>query len=293
MNGKTDALAGISMKSKRLSIMVAAALFVAVMMPCPCRAGIFVYPMQYRTASEVLPSVQTMLSKDGRAVADPRTNALLIDDDEASIIKIREFLVSFDRPGKQVRIRVQFLEAGSADSNAVAADARASGPGWVVTTDPRKRGDGVEVHVQGRSRMKQGSSEFFLSVVSGSPAYIMVGKDILYNETWLDLTRRYSRGGETVGTQRIETGFEVLPVILKDHADVEVTPRISHGGTSGAGRRIIRFSEMTTHVYAPLGQWVTIGGSDQGANEVTREILAAGSRGQGSSVSIRMMVEGQ
>jgi type II secretory pathway component GspD/PulD (secretin) len=281
------------MNGKRLSIMVAAALFVAVMMPWPCWAGIFVYPMQYRTASEVLPSVQAMLSKDGRAVADPRTNALLIDDDEASVMKIREFLASFDRPGKQVRIRVQFLEAGSADSKAVAADARASGPGWVVTTNPRKRGDGVDIRLQGGSRMNQGSSELFLSVVSGSPAYIMVGKDVLYNERWLDLTRRYSRAAETVGIQRIETGFEVLPVILKDHADVEVTPRISHGGTSGAGTSIIRFSEMTTHVYAPLGQWVTIGGADQSANEVTREVLAAGSRGQGSSVSIRLMVEAQ
>jgi type II secretory pathway component GspD/PulD (secretin) len=271
--------------------MVIVALFVAVMVPCLGRAEMLVYPMQYRTAFEVLPSVQIMLSKDGRAVADSRTNALLIDDDEESIKRIREFLASFDQPGKQVRLRVKFLEASSSDSSAVAADARASGSGWVVTTDPRKRTDGVDIRLQGRSREKQGSSEFFLNVVSGSPAYIMVGKDILYNERWIDLTRRHSRVAETVGIQRIETGFEVLPVILKDHADVEITPRISHRGTSTTGTGVIRFSEMTTHVYAPLNQWVTIGGGDQSTNEVIREILAAGSRWQGSSISILLMVE--
>jgi hypothetical protein len=185
---------------------------------------------------------------------------------------------------------VKFLEAGSSDSSAVAADARASGSGWVATTDPRKRTDGVDVRLQGRSRMKQGSSEFFLNVVSGSPAYIMVGKDILYNERWIELTRRHSRVVETVGIQRIETGFEVLPVILKDHADVEIIPRISHGGP---GSWVIHFTEASTRLVAPIGQWVTIGGVSQQSNEVIQEILAAGSRRQGSSISIRLMVESQ
>jgi hypothetical protein len=293
MIGKKDALEGLLMGWKHPGLVVVVILLAAVMMPCLCWAEMLVYPMQYRTASEVLPSVQTMLSKDGRAVADPRTNALLIEDDHEAITKIREFLASFDQLGKQVRIRVQFLEAGSADSGAVAADVRASGPGWAATTDPKKKRDSVEVRVQGSSRMNQRSSEFFLNVISGSPAYIMVGKDILYNDRWIDLTRRYSRVVETVGIQRIETGFEVLPVILKDHADVEITPRISDEGTPGADGRIIRFTEMTTHVYAPFHQWVTIGGADQAGNEVIREILAAGSRGEGSSISIRLMVEAQ
>jgi type II secretory pathway component GspD/PulD (secretin) len=279
------------MERKHLSLMVIAALFVAVMVPGSGRAEMFVYPMQYRTASEVLPSVQTMLSENGRAVADPRTNALLIDDDEESIRRIQEFLASFDEPGKQVRLRVKFLEAGSSDSSAVAADARASGSGWVATTDPRKRTDGVDLRLQGRSRMKQGSSEFFLTVVSGSPAYIVVGKDILYNERWIELTRRYSRVVETVDIQRIETGFEVLPVILKDHADVEIIPRISHGGASDARRGIIRFSEMSSHVYAPLNQWVTIGRADQSGNEVIKAILEAGRGERSSLASISLLVE--
>jgi hypothetical protein len=264
--------------------------FLVTVAPRFCSGEMFFYSMQYRAASEALPSVQAMLSKDGRAVADPRTNALMIDDDGESIQRIREFLAAFDQLGKQVRVRVKFLEGGSSDSSSVAADARASGSGWTATTDPRKTSDGVDVRLQGRSRENRGSSEYFLSVVSGSAAYIMVGKDVIYTQRWADLTGRHARSVSTVGIQRIETGFEVLPVVLKDHAEIEITPRISHGA-SGSGRSFIRFAEMTTRLYAPFRQWVTIGGADQGSNEVIREILAAGSRQQGTSLVIRLMVE--
>ena len=258
-----------------------------------CMAEMWVYPMQYRPASEALPSIQPMLSREGRAVADPRTNALLIDDNEESIEMIKQFLASFDQLGKQVRIRVKFIEGGTSESSKVEARARASGSGWVITTDPRKKADGVDVRLQDRSRGSEGNSEFFLNAVSGSPAYIMVGKDILYNQRWIDLSRRYARVVETVTIQRVETGFEVLPVILKDQADIEITPRISHETPSKTGRRVIRFSELSTHVYAPLNQWVGIGGSEQSSNEVMREILGRGSSSKRSNLSILLMVEAQ
>jgi hypothetical protein len=121
----------------------------------------------------------------------------------------------------------------------------------------------------------------------------MVGKDVLYNQRWVDLSRRYARVVETVTIQRIETGFEVLPVLLKDHADIEIIPRISHEASSKAGRNVIRFSELSTHVYAPLNEWVSIGGAEQSSNEVMREILGRGSSSQASHLSVLLLVEEQ
>ncbi len=258
-----------------------------------CMAEVWVYPMQYRPASEALPSIQAMLSREGRAVADPRTNRLLIDDTEEVIDRVKQFLVSFDQLGKQVRIRVRFVEAGSGHASSAEADARVSGSGWVVRADPKKQGDGVDVRLQDRSRSREGSSEFFLSTVSGSPAYILVGKDILYTQRWGNLTRRHASVVETTGIQRIETGFEALPVVVKDYVDIEMTPRISYEAPSRAGSAVIRFSELSTHVYAPPNQWVSIGGSEQVGNEVIREILGRGSSGERSTLSIFLMVETQ
>jgi len=254
----------------------------------PCVAETLVYPMQYRTAAEAVPMVQSLLSPGGRAVADARTNALLVVDDEETIRRVREFLQGFDKLGKQAKIRVRFEESGTRERTSVEGSARASGEDWSVSAGKPMRKDGVDVRFQDRSRAQQGSSEFFVTVVSGSAAYIMVGQDILYTQRWLDLTRRYARVTESVTIQRIETGFEVMPVILKDHADIEITPRISHGGP---GTRVVRFTEASTRLMVPIGQWVTIGGASQQSNEVVRAVLEAG-RGEKSSVtSISLLVE--
>jgi len=262
--------------------------FVAVAGASPCNAETLVYPMQYRTAAEAVPMVQPLLSPGGRAVADARTNALLVVDDEETIQRVREFLQGFDKLGKQAKIRVRFDESGTRERTSVEGTARASGEDWSVSAGKPMRKDGVEVRLQDRSRAQQGSSEFFVTVVSGSAAYIMVGQDILYTQRWVDLAKRYARVMESVTIQRIETGFEVMPVILKDHADIQITPRISHGGP---GSRVIRFTEASTRLMAPTGQWVTIGGASQQSNEVIRAVLEAG-RGERSSVtSISLLVE--
>ena len=256
--------------------------------PSSCSAETLVYPMQYRTAAEAVPMVQSLLSPGGRAVADARTNALLVVDDEETIQRVREFLQGFDKLGKQAMIRVRFDESGARERTGVEGRARASGEDWSVSAGKPMRKDGVEVRLQDRGRAQQGSSEFFVTVVSGSAAYIMVGQDTLYTQRWIDLTRRYARITESVTIQRIETGFEVMPVLLKDHADVDIIPRISHGVP---GSRVIRFTEASTRLVAPIGQWVTIGGASQQSNEVIRAVLEAGRGERGSMTSISLLVE--
>ena len=276
------------MRGRSFFMAVGLVLFLTGAWANRCAAETLVYPMQYRTAAEAVPMVQPLLSPGGRAVADARTNALLVVDDEETIQRIREFLQGFDKLGKQAKIRVRFEESGARERTGVEGRARASGEDWTVSAGKPMRKDGVEVRVQDRSKVQQGSSEFFLMVVSGSAGYIMVGQDIFYTQRWIDLTRRYARVTESLAIQRIETGFEVMPTLLKDHADVEIIPRISHGGP---GSRVVRFTEASTRLVAPIGQWVTIGGASQQSNEVIRAVLEAG-RGERSSVtSISLLVE--
>jgi type II secretory pathway component HofQ len=66
-------------------ITVSLVFFLASVSTNPCAAETLVYPMQYRTAAEVVPMVQALLSPGGRAVSDARTNALLVADDKETI----------------------------------------------------------------------------------------------------------------------------------------------------------------------------------------------------------------
>jgi len=229
-----------------------------------------------------------LLSAQGRAVADPRTNALLVVDDEASVQRVREFLVGFDKLGKQGKIKVRFQEAGSLEDRSVGARARISGGDWTVTAGGPRKGEGVDVRLEDNTVNRRDISEFSVVVVSGSPAYIVEGENLIFTERWLDLSRRYARVTETISIQRMETGMEVTPTLLKDHADIEIIPRISGAGRN---RGVIRFTEAATRVLAPYGQWVTIGGTSQESSEVIKAIFEAG-RGKRSSVtSISLLVE--
>jgi type II secretory pathway component GspD/PulD (secretin) len=278
----------MSNKATTSGFVIFTLLCVSFLWPASCLAATVMIPMQYRTAAEAVPMVQSLLSPGGKAVADARTNSLLVVDDEETVQRVREFLAGFDKLGKQAKIRVRFDESGARERTGVEGRARASGEDWSVSVGKPMTKDGVDVRVQDRSRAQQGSLEFFVTVVSGNAAYIMVGQDIVCTQRWVDLTRRYARITESVSIQRIETGFEVIPVILKDHADVEIIPRISHGGP---GSRLIRFTEASTRLVAPLGQWVTIGGASQQSNEVIRAVLEAGRGERSSVISISMLVE--
>ena len=150
------------MRGRSFFMAVGLVLFLTGAWANRCAAETLVYPMQYRTAAEAVPMVQSLLSPAGRAVADARTNALLVVDDEETIHRVREFLLGFDKLGKQARIRVRFDESGVRERTSVEGRARASGEDWSVSAGKPMRKDGVEVRVQDRSRSQQGSSEFFV-----------------------------------------------------------------------------------------------------------------------------------
>jgi hypothetical protein len=249
-----------------------------------------VIPMKWGAARDILPMVRDLLSPEGRAAADARTNSLLIIDTPESIQSIRAFLENYDKPVAQTKVRVRFQEIGSSEDQSLSGDVRASGNNWTVTTGRQKK-DGVEVRLGKKERRRKRDSEFFIHAASGSWAYIMVGEDVLYNQRWVDLCSRYATLWETPVVQRIETGFEVRPILLQHGAQMDIMPRISRREPEVKGD-VIRFSSATTSVAVPYNEWVTIGGAGSRGHELTREILGRGRTREAASLSMSLMVEG-
>jgi hypothetical protein len=255
-----------------------------------CWAEMAIIPVKWGRAKDLLPMVTDLLSEEGRATADSRTNALLIIDTPESIQRIQMFLESYDKPVAQAKIRVRFQETGSSEDLSISGDVGASGENWSVTTGRQKK-DGMEVRLQERERRRKGDSEFFIRVASGNWAYIMVGEDILYNGRWMDLCRRYGSLWGAGAVERIETGFEVRPILLQDVAQVDILPRISRRDPDAKGE-VIRFSSAATSMAVPYKQWVTIGGTGASGHEVMREILGRGRAQKATSLTMSLMVEG-
>ncbi|OGP81416.1 MAG: hypothetical protein A2Z08_03090 [Deltaproteobacteria bacterium RBG_16_54_11] len=218
----------MALNSKRQFFLVSCILIfsLAVLISASLAAEVAVIKVNYRSAAEILPQVQDLLSPEGKASVDTRTNSLIVVDTKESLTKIQAFVASIDKLAEQVKVRFRFQEQGISTDRDISTSGRVSGEHGSVAIGRDGR-EGVHVRARDRVVNRQGNTESFISVMSGSSAYLWVGKDVPFTERWVYLTRRYARVVETVNFQRVETGFEVRPVVIGNNVQVEIVPRIS------------------------------------------------------------------
>jgi type II secretory pathway component GspD/PulD (secretin) len=250
-------------------------------------AEVAVIKVNYREASDLLPMVKTLLSPKGKASLDERTNSIIVVDTSAAIAEIQAFVATMDKPAEQVRVRFRFRETSRSTDRDISTTGRYSGEHGSVSIGGAEE-DGVHVNAQDSRSQHRGQTESFILVMSGSPAYLWVGREIPFTQRWLYLTHTYAREVESVEFQRVETGFEVKPVVAGDRVHIEIVPRIS---SFDEERGVVRLTEASTKVTVLRGQWVTIGGTSEQSNEAVRAILSTGSSNSNSTLSLSLMVE--
>ncbi len=251
-------------------------------------AEVAVIKVNYRSASDILPVVETLLSPGGKAALDIRTNTIIVNDTSESVAKIQALVAKMDKPSEQVRIRFRFQETGLTRDRDLSASGKVSGDRGSVATG-RSRREGVHVRARDTRVNRQGVTESFVSVMSGSFAYLWVGRDIPFTEQWVYLSRRYARVVEKVNFQRVETGFEVRPVVTGKSVHIEIIPRIS--SLEEGERGVVRLTEASTTITVVKGQWVTLGGTSEQSNEAIRDILSTGSSSTKTALSLSLKVE--
>jgi type II secretory pathway component GspD/PulD (secretin) len=289
------AMAGVSvyhvdmiLHGKKILLIVFCILALSLaVLPDLSSAELAIIQVNYREASDLLPLVQSLLSPEGKASVDERTNSLIVNDTSASVAEIKAFVASMDKPAEQVKVRFRFQETGLSTDRDISTSGRISGEyGSVAIGGAEEEG----VHVRARDSMSQhrGQTESFISVMSGSTAYLWVGREIPFTERWVYLTHTYAHEVETVQFQRVETGFEVKPVVAGDRVHIEIIPKISSFDESAG---VVRLTEASTKLTMLRGQWVTIGGTSAQSNEAFRAILSTGSSSSNSTLSLSLMVE--
>ena len=169
------------MRKRTLIIALAILVVPLTIMAGSSLAEVAVIKVIYLTASDILPLVQTLLSPGGKAAFDRGTNAIIVNDTSESVAKIRELVANMDKPSEQVRVRLRFQETGLSKDRDLSASGRVSGDRWSVATG-RSRGEGVHIRARDTRVNRQGTTESFISVMSGSFAYIWVGRDIPFSE---------------------------------------------------------------------------------------------------------------
>ena len=241
-----------------------------------------------RDVNEMLTIVQPLVSPYGYISADGPSNSLIVIDQPAVVNRIRALVARIDQPVPQLRIRVQYGYDKSRQGQSASVEGRVQvGDATIGTGD--KASTGIEAELSAGQGQRQSKGDYMVMVRSGSTAYISSGYDVPYPERWSRLSRKHGHTGGPLTFKKVDTGYDVRPVLVGEMVQLEITPHISYLDARGF-RQPIRFAEASTRLNVPLGQWVEIAGANEATQEIYSQILSAGRTSAGEQLSMRLMV---
>ena len=242
----------------------------------------------HRDVNDMLTIVQPLISPYGFISADVPSNSLIVIDKPAVVSQIRALVSRIDQPVPQLKIHVQYgFEASRQDRSASVEGQVDVGDVTIGVGD--KPSEGIAAEVSDRSGQRRNRGDYIVMVRSGSTAYISSGYDVPYPERWSRLSRKHGHISHPVIFKKVDTGYDIRPVLVGEMVQVEITPHISYLNAKGS-RQPIRFAEAATRLNVPLGQWVDIAGTNDETQEIYRQIFGAGHTSSGEQLSMRLMV---
>ena len=241
-----------------------------------------------RDVNEILTIVQPLISPYGFISADVPSNSLIVIDQPAVVNQIRTLVSRIDQPVPQLKIRVQYGYDNSRQGQSASVEGQVQvGDATIGAGD--KASTGIEATLSAGQGQSQSKGDYMVVVRSGSTAYISSGYDVPYPERWSRLSRKHGHTGGPLTFKKVDTGYDVRPVLVGEMVQIDITPHISYLDARGL-RQPIRFAEAATRLNVPLGQWVEIAGANEATQEIYSQILSAGRTSAGKQLSMRLMV---
>ena len=237
-----------------------------------------VIPLRYRTAAEVIPIIQPMLSREGSVSG--LQGQLIVRTTPANLEEVKRILASIDTAPRQLLITVrQDVDTDRSRSSAEVSGS-VGGEHGRVTVPPgsrdtrggtvviREGDDRLRAHVaEGRSVESDRNTQS-VRVMEGREAFVSVGQSLPIRERQV---RRVVINGQiveqvvdTTEYRDLATGFYVLPRLAGDRVTLDISPqreRLSRQVRGG-----VDVQSVVTTVSGRLGEWMEIGGIGQDAS---------------------------
>ena len=219
-----------------------------------------IFQLNNRPAAATVEIVRQVLTPSGTVFPEERLNKLIVKDSPEALERVGKLLEEIDQPAPQVRIHV----------NSTAA-AESSGLQAGVAVGARGRVIGVAGNAQAANDSQNVRSDQNLLIMSGETGRIMVARDIVAVQPYLNFVQGLGLVPPGVIFQQVSTGFSVSPTVVGDVVRMRITPWMSYAGPRGLGQ--IEILESSTTVSVKSGDSVQIA-SSMGRN--TREGNAFG-----------------
>ena len=267
----------------KFHICLLAVLFSAV----PVHAGnmtLEIITLQHRMTDDVVDILRPLVAPGGTVTG--MNNQLILKTTPENLAELKTVIQSLDRTPRQLIISVRQNSGGRIESQQRSIDGRYSTSDVTIDTNGTHRGrdglvisaeddDGNVIRYKNRNSVSRTTDDnmFTVHATEGYPALITTGQSIpVPNRT------AYATAGGVIVTDRVEyinadSGFYVLPRLNGNQVTLLVAPRLTR---VAPGRTpILDVKDVETTATGQLGEWIEIGGINQGFRDSSRETLSS------------------
>lgn len=210
--------------------------------------------LHHALASDLVPVIRPLLPPASALTASG--NTLILRTDPDTLQQVKEVIRRLDVPPEDLLITVRNVQREAVEesrynlSGRISTDRVSAGVG----RGPQRDGIRIDAGRQGYSTDLEQVSQ--LRVQGGHRAFIDTGKSVpYYGGRW------YFGGG--VVFQDVHQGFFVTPRVQGDRVTLEIQPRNDRLSPNHPG--VIDRQVAATTVTGPLGEWITVAGTDRKA----------------------------
>ncbi|BCD88335.1 hypothetical protein PSm6_47420 [Pseudomonas solani] len=259
-----------------------AALLLALSLPL--QAATEVIPLNYRTAEDVMPVVQSVLGNEGRVSA--YGNQLIVNAEPAKIQELRTVLGQLDTAPKRLLISVDTSDSNYQDDRGYAVNGSASVGGVDIEAGRGEVRGRDQVRIIRRSTDTRGGGVQQVQASEGYPALIQVGQSVPITTA---STGPYGQVYSNTEYRNVTRGFYVTASITGDIVHVAISSNRDRLSQSQPG--VIDVQSTDTRVSGRLGEWITVGGVNESSQSDDSGFLRQRSTQGSENMTMRLKVE--
>lgn len=231
-----------------------------------------VIPLNYRTADELLPIVQSTLGSEGKV--STYSNQLIVNAESNKITEIKSLLSQLDTEPHRLLITVDTRDADEGDEQGYSVNGR-------LGNHPD-----TQVRIISNSTGTQQDGTQQVQATEGSPALVKIGQSVPISTTEID---PYGRPYTRTEYRDLNRGFYVTASLTGNLVHLTID-----GGNNSLDRNqpnTINTQSTSTRVSGRLGEWITLSGFSQNASRSEDGILYEYSTRGSQDTQLRVKVD--
>ncbi len=250
----------------------------------PGLAATEVMPLNYRTADDVLPVVQSVLGNEGRA--SNYGNQLIVNAPPAKLQEVRDLLKQIDKQPRRLLISVDTTDSNHMNDQGYSVNGSASAGNVEIQSGRGEVNGRDQVRIIHRSTQSRGGGTQQVQTTEGYPALIQVGQSVPLTSSSVD---GYGRVYNNTEYRNVTRGFYVTASLTGDVVHVSINN--NNDRLSQTQQGAIDIQNTNTKVTGRLGEWITIGGVNESSQSDQSGFIQRRSTQGREDMTLRLKVD--